>query len=205
MIRALAVLLLLVQPALATTDAWPALHDVVDIQSGDVLNIRSAPDPSAKIIGSFAPDATGIEVIRPNESFDWGLVNVGEGTGWASLRYLVPQPGQWWGQLPAITQCFGTEPFWTLTFREGSLEFSRPDEPEIRMDAAYYIGSLNNRDRFVMSGSNIARGITVAIRTEACSDGMSDRAYGISADLVLEDAFDATLFSGCCSIQPPAR
>lgn len=205
LIRTLAVLLLSVQPAPATTESWPALHDVVGVQSNDVLNIRAAPDAAAEIIGSFASDAIDIEVIRPNESFEWGLVNLGDRTGWASLRYLVPQPGQWWGQIPAITRCFGTEPFWSLTFNNDSIEFSRPEESDIRMDTAYYVGSQNNRDRFFMSGSNIARGITVAIRTEACSDGMSDRAYGISADLVLEDAFDATLFSGCCTIQPPAR
>ena len=114
-------------------------------------------------------------------------------------------PGQWWGQPPEITQCVGTEPFWSLTRRDDLLTLRRPDDSDVKIDEAYYVGSLNSRDSFALSGSSIAQGITVAIRAQTCSDGMSDREFGIAADVVLEDAFDAFLFSGCCTIAPPAE
>ncbi|MBT8423685.1 MAG: SH3 domain-containing protein [Silicimonas sp.] len=205
MIRTLVCAFFAATTAHATVDGWPALHDVVDVAEDDVLNIRSGPGVSFDIIGTLAHDDENIEVIRPDERFEWGLVNQGEGSGWVALGFLQRRPGQWWGQKPAVTQCFGTEPFWSLSRQDGLLSFDRPDEIAIRVDEAYFVPSGNNRDRFVLSGSNIASGLTLLLRTEACSDGMSDQAFGIAADLVLEDAFDASLYSGCCTIQPPAE
>ncbi len=37
----------------------------------------------------------------------------------------------------------------------------------------------------------------------SCSDGMSDREYGLRLDLLLGTSDERTLLSGCCSIQPP--
>ena len=81
-------------PAIATQDGWPALHDVTGVSAGDALNIRERPDASSPIIGGLASDAEGVEVIRPNERLTWGLVNVGERTGWVSLLYLERRPHQ---------------------------------------------------------------------------------------------------------------
>ena len=100
--RLLVLIALCGAPAWATTDAWPALYDVVGVASDDVLNIRAEPSSGSEIIGTLSHDAEGIEVIRPDEGFEWGLVNVGERTGWISLTYAVPQPGQWYGQIPAV-------------------------------------------------------------------------------------------------------
>lgn len=206
MIRALLLALTLVSsPVWATVDGWPALYDVVGVASDDVLNVRAGPNAQAEIIGTLEHDAAAIEVIRPDEEFEWGLINQGERTGWISLNFVIPQPEQWYGSIPNLTQCFGTEPFWSLTRRAGMLEFERPDARRIAVDEAYFIGSLNRRDRFTTAGSSIAQGLTATIATEACSDGMSDRAYGLSVDIILEDAFDAALYSGCCSIAPLAE
>jgi uncharacterized protein YgiM (DUF1202 family) len=80
-VRLLAVLLCLwALPALATQEAWPALHDVSGVAADDVLNIREAPDASAAIIGKLKPDAENVEVIRPDDHHSWGLVNTGEGS-----------------------------------------------------------------------------------------------------------------------------
>ena len=97
MIRALLLLFLLAGPAAATQDQWPALFDVSGVAPDDVLNIRAAPSASAEIIGTLAPDAAGVEVVRPDSRHGWGLVNTGEGSGWASLAFLVRRPGQWLG------------------------------------------------------------------------------------------------------------
>lgn len=100
-------------PTSATTEGWPALFDVVGVSFDDVLNVRSSPDPDAEIIGDLAPSSKDVEVVRPDDTGNWGLVNSGEGTGWVSLAFLARQPGAWSGQFPDRAQCFGTEPFWS--------------------------------------------------------------------------------------------
>ena len=73
--------------------------------------------------------------------------------------------------------------------------------------------SQSRIDRFVFNGSFFpsATGdldIFLAVRNESCSDGMSDREYGLSVDMFLsgsDDPEDMGLYSGCCSIAPRAR
>ena len=147
MIRALILWLVLAGPALATQQGWPALFDVTGVAPDDVLNIREAPNAGAPIIGSFAPDAEGVEVIRPNADESWGLVNTAEGTGWTSLAFLERRPGQWNGAFPRIARCLGTEPFWSLSLDEDAVTLSTPQETaEGRV--ALRSGAAARRDRF---------------------------------------------------------
>ncbi|WP_417770659.1 SH3 domain-containing protein, partial [Stappia sp.] len=145
------IILAAARPALATQDAWPALHDVSGVEAGDVLNIRAAPDAGAKIVGGLAPDATDIEVIAPSDNPRWGLVNTAEGRGWAALRYLRRQPGQWLGAVPPMRHCSGTEPFWSLALPgDGTLRFATP---EAETDGLGFrpVASQNRRDRYAMT------------------------------------------------------
>jgi uncharacterized membrane protein len=187
----------LAAPALATQDGWPAIHDVTGVAADDVLNIRERPDASSPIVGSLSP-GDAVEVIRPNDRLTWGLVNAGERSGWVSLRYLQRRPGQWDGAFPEVAACFGTEPFWSLARKGDLLTFSTPDT-----SAGYAItarsGSENRRDSFHMIADG-ADGPAVAIlETEACSDGMSDREFGISVQLLLGLGAGARQLSGCCT------
>lgn len=210
MIRLFTLLMFLATPALATQDGWPALYDVTGVASDDVLNVRSAPNAEADLVGRLAPDARNIEVIRPNEALTWGLINTGEGTGWASLAYLERQPGQFDGRIPDIRQCFGTEPFWALTIDPPRATFSTPDDAGRDGLVSGLFRSENRRDRFVFSGAFFPDDFGVldmqmTLRNEACGDGMSDRAYGYSVDLFLSGSSDPRahrLLSGCCSISP---
>ena len=206
--RALAALLALLWavPALATQDRWPALFDVTGVAADDVLNIRAAPDAGAGIVGTLAPDAAGIEVIRPDDRETWGLVNTGEGTGWVSLRFLARRPGQFFGAVPDRARCLGTEPFWSLDIADGTLEFSAMDDPSAtgRVDAVH--PSANRLGRAALSlrltdpsGATRRDGVGF-LSTESCSDGMSDRAYGYRIDLVLGDRSGVAAYSGCCSL-----
>ncbi len=193
----------LATPVLATVDDWPALYDVTGVASDDVLNIRERPDASSPVIGTFAPDATGIEVIAANDEMTWGLVNVAERSGWVSLAYLERRPGQWDGALPQIQSCFGTEPFWNFT-RTGAnrFRFEALGEEPFTLPVTESARSENRRDSFhiVAEGSD---GLSVAIlETEACNDGMSDRDYGISVQLVLGIGGGSRHVSGCCSLAP---
>lgn len=199
MIRlALALWAALATPALATQDGWPAIHDVTGVATDDVLNIRERPDASSPIVGSLPPGAA-VEVIRPNDRQTWGLVNAGEGTGWVSLRYLARRPGQWDGAFPEISACFGTEPFWNLA-REGDvLTYSTPEGSD-----GYTItsrsGSENRRDSFHLVAEGAGAPLVAILETEACSDGMSDREFGISVQLLLGVGGETRQLSGCCTL-----
>ena len=199
MIRlALAFWVLIAAPAFATQDGWPALHDVTGVASDDVLNIRAPPYASSPVVGQLAPDAT-VEVIRPNDRQTWGLVNAGEGTGWVSLRYMQRRPGQWDGAFPEIAACFGTEPFWRLRRDGEAITFSTPEH-----EASYAVtarsGSENRRDSFHMIAEGADGSAVAILQTEACADGMSDRAFGISVQLLIGLGRDARQLSGCCSL-----
>jgi uncharacterized membrane protein len=187
----------LAAPALATQDGWPAIHDVTGVAADDVLNIRERPDPGSPIVGRLSP-GDAVEVIRPNDRLSWGLVNAGERPGWVSLRYLQRRPGQWDGAFPEVAACFGTEPFWSLAREGDSLTFSTPGA-----SAGYAItarsGSENRRDSFHMIAEGADGSAVAILETEACSDGMSDREFGISVQLLLGLGSEARQLSGCCT------
>jgi uncharacterized membrane protein len=184
-------------PAMATQDGWPAIHDVAGVAADDVLNIRERPDASSPVVGQLAPDAT-VEVIRPNERLTWGLVNAGERTGWVALRYLARRPGQWDGAFPEIASCFGTEPFWSLAREGDTLTFSTPESAEAFSITARS-GSESRRDSFHMIAEGAGGPAIAILQTETCSDGMSDREFGISVQLLLGPGADARQLSGCCT------
>lgn len=81
MIRLLA-LILTVSPLALRAEVYLALHDVTGVAANDVLNIRENPDAASPVIGTLAPDATGVEVILVDDG--WALVNAGERSGYAS-------------------------------------------------------------------------------------------------------------------------
>ncbi len=208
-------LLFLALPTLAGAQDLPALFDVTGVASGDVLNVRERPDASSPVIGTLAPDETDIEVVRANDDQTWGLVNTGERAGWASLGYLALKDGQT-GGMPPIRQCFGTEPFWTLDHEGAEIRLSQMDGPTIDGLVSGRFASRSRPDRFVYRGYLRSEDagpleIILFLRLEACNDGMSDREYGIELDMLVNDpdAVDGLqrpfLYSGCCSIRPPAE
>ena len=101
-------------PALATPEyVLPTLFDVSGVSAGDRLNIRDRPSASGAVIGTLAPDATGVEVVA--ERNGWAMVNTAERAGWVNARYLAYRTDVWTaGALPATLNCLGTEPFWAL-------------------------------------------------------------------------------------------
>lgn len=203
-LRGVALWLALAAPALATVEGWPALHDVTGVGTGDVLDIRAAPATASEIVGSLAPDAKDIEVLEVNRAETWGRVNAGEATGWVAMDFLVRQPGQWAGRAPARAICIGTEPFWSLALEDEVATFETPDSLPLAFIRRSELGSRNRIDRFANVYENDLGGLVATLRNTACSDGMSDRAYGWEIDVlhVVAGAGNAQLFSGCCSISP---
>lgn len=193
---ALALSLALAVPAAATPEyVLPTLFDVTGVAADDVLNIRERPDAKAPIIGRLAPDATRVEVV--GEQGGWMQVNADGRRGWVNGRYLNYRVDVWEpGRLPEGLRCLGTEPFWSLTPAGGELVLSTP-EGDSRMGLRKVLDSGWFRDpRRALVGD----GITAVVTPAQCSDGMSDRAYGLEATVILGSGAAAQMLNGCCTL-----
>lgn len=191
-------------PAWATPEyVLPTLFDVTKVAADDRLNIRERPDASAPIIGTLAPDAKGVEVVA--EQSGWAQVNTAERSGWVNAGFLIYRTDVWEpGALPATLRCTGTEPFWGLSQMAGRMVFSSPDGPDRTMELRKVMddGHFRNPLRGLIAGDAEGR-MTAVIRPEQCSDGMSDRAYGLSATLIFDGSGrESRMFTGCCRIGP---
>ncbi|SIS53250.1 COG3650 family protein [Paracoccus saliphilus] len=198
MLRTAILLMMLAGPASATQEyILPTLFDVTGVAADDVLNIRAQPNAGAEIVGMLAPDSTKIEVVE--ETKGWGRVNSGEASGWVSMAYLAYRIDVWEdGELPDGFRCYGTEPFWGLERQGDQLLLSRPDSEDDARPIQTVLGTGVFRDPM---RAVVAEGMTVTSTRAICSDGMSDRLFGLEAHVILHGDKPAML-SGCCSIQP---
>lgn len=197
--RYLFVILILALAAPVTAQDLPALFRVTDVAANDRLNIRDAPGVHGAILGSLAPDATGVEIVARSDDGRWGLLRWAEGTGWASLRYLAPIGGSAWDSGAQALTCSGTEPFWTLRLflPDNRAEFLSPDTSfDLRNDAP--VLPATRFPRTLAIPLHDAREGMAVIRAGLCSDGMSDRLYGLEAQLYWRG--DTQGLSGCCAL-----
>ncbi len=197
-------LLFLASTAFGQTDL-PALYTVTDVAADDVLNVREEPTAEAPIVDVLYPGQTGIEVIASDGN--WGLVNVGEGSGWASLRYLTREEGS--TDIPAVLQpysCFGTEPFWSFSITpDQEVYFNQAFEntttalgpPEFHTPLGHipFTGA--------MTAKTDSKSLTAIVELERCNDGMSDREYGMSVRVLFSDQTGSEMLVGCCSLSLP--
>ncbi len=202
MIRLAALCLCLLTPVALAQDL-PALHAVTGVANDDVLNIRSRPKADAAIIGTLPPDSTGIEVVAVEG--DWAVVNTAEATGYAALRYLRREDRPAWNSLEAPLTCLGTEPFWSLTINRaaGIVGYQTPEMPEPLQSPL--TETWPGVPWSPSAALALPEGLAVLQPLE-CSDGMSDRSYGISVDVFLQGT-DAgagwSRLSGCCLLGAP--
>lgn len=180
----------------------PAVFKVTGVASDDVLNVRENPRASSALVGSFASDAADIEVVAVSENSNWGHVSVGEQNGWVSMTFLeetAPLTGTE-THMDRPLYCAGTEPFWGLNILpDTGVQF---EGKALTLD---YAGSAVNRMplRMAFTGSAENLNLTGVLRREECSDGMSDRVFGLSLDLVVQDGDTTSLMLGCCSLVAP--
>lgn len=198
MIRLLVMLLALI-PMVLQAEVYPALHDVTGVAADDVLNLRAAASAEAAVIGTLAHDATGVEVIAVQDG--WALLNTGDGSGYAALRFLRRTAAPDWPTLEVPLTCLGTEPFWSLQIDPGIGEtrFQTPED-EVPQHAPIST-SWPGLPWSQVAAVALPHGIAVLSPAE-CSDGMSDQSYGIAADLFLNRP-DRTRLSGCCRLGLP--
>ena len=199
---ALAVLFCLIA-GWAQAQEYPALYDVRGVASDDVLNIRSGPGVGHDIIGSLSPNAHSVEIVGVSANGRWLQLNFQEQSGWASAFYLQRTGPIWSFGLPTPLSCFGTEPFWSLERTGGDavfsdLGFSQSTYTEVWSGPAAGRGP----DQFGAIWDGETGRITATLRRESCNDGMSDRAFGISTLLVLQNTEGTQMLSGCCALAP---
>lgn len=166
------------------------------VSADDVLNIRAQPTAASEIIGEFAPDIANVEVLRQQDG--WGYVGAGERSGWVSMRYLVPNPTIA-GELPRPMACYGTEPFWTLSFGPTDTLLDAlgegPRSLDINRESVAYNGFLLD----MTESETVSR--TVIIDTLPCNDGMSDRDFGMSIKMFTQSTEGSAVLGGCCTLQ----
>ncbi len=192
-------------PASATPEyTLPTLFNVTGVAANDMLVIRAAPNASAAIIGTLSPHARDIEVVGYDETGRWARINTGERSGWAALRYLAYQVDVWTpGTLPPTLHCIGTEPFWSFRPSGDTVIFATPKTPESAMRIGQVLTTGMFRDpRRSVSAHGASQRMTAVIVPMACSDGMSDRAYGLDVTVILEGRGGPQMLTGCCSIAP---
>ncbi|MFN3208144.1 MAG: SH3 domain-containing protein [Roseovarius sp.] len=181
--------------------ALPAFYDVSGVASDDVLNVRAAPGVGNSIVAKLNSDATFIEVVALDDSREWARVNVDETSGWVALRFLARRAGQPDDQLPRPLICAGTEPFWSLDVAgTASATLDRMDEDPVTVSTLDPVTSENRTDHYAIFGQGPSQVATFMFQRDACTDGMSDRHYGISVDLFVTEGSGVTYLTGCCSL-----
>ena len=197
MMRVILLLILVAPPLWAQDDlpGFPALHDVRGVAADDVLNIRAEPSAASAIMGTLAPDARGVEVVGLRGG--WYVVNAAEGTGYVNPTFLAAEDAPDWRALSTPLSCFGTEPFWGLSFAPAKGKATLNLFGEAARDMA--VTALWPALPWAPQAGVGLDGGTAVMRGQVCSDGMSDRTYGIAVDLFLSGPAPAR-YSGCCSL-----
>lgn len=198
----------------------PALHDVTGIAADRTLPLRAGPEPAAEAVGALAPDARDVEVVAlepgPMGTL-WARVARPEGGGWAEARHLARREGP--DGLPPVA-CIGTEPPWSLDLGAGEIaglalaghtpapvfvtrRTVSANDPRSYGVTARWDGPEGDPATFGIAGAPV----TGVLRRAACSDGMSDRPYGIAVDLMVgvlgpDGRADTLHLSGCCRLAP---
>ncbi len=200
MIRFFTILVAFFIATAATAQDFPAMHRVTSVAANDVLNIRREPTAQAAIIGSFGRTQTHIEVIGLSEDRRWGMVRTQEGVGWSFMRYLQRERADSWrdGQQPLI--CYGTEPFWNLNLflPSNRVEFEDLATGGFEMrNNAPNLNFTHHPATLAMSFTGARQGFAT-IRQGVCSDGMSDRLFGLEVQIYWRDRPEG--LSGCCML-----
>lgn len=183
-------------------EVLPALYKVVNLSAGDILNVRAGPSIGSRDLGDLSAGQV-VEATTYDTSGVWARIVWQEGNGWVHRRYLaaVETPMISNVELPSNLSCFGTEPFWQFTVENGSqVLFENPDFGDVSEPLVAADRSLNHVLRLGLASESWR----ALIQKKTCSDGATDRLYGLQIDLMGVGQGRPHLLSGCCQITPPA-
>ena len=174
-------------------------YEVVDIAAGDTLNMRAQPGTASKVVGKLAPGTSGLAVAGTRAEVSgsvWWQVIGSKGLGWVNARYLSPVDFHGPVEQAFPLRCVGTEPFWSLTVRDGQATLETPERTE-----AWRAGEMTQAQgtlgRYAVRLEHDAGvGHLAAWRNYGfCSDGMSDVGYPFEGIVA---GPDGSVRAGCC-------
>lgn len=191
----------------ATTQAQsrpyiPALFDVQNVASDDVLNVRKTPDARSEIVGVLAYDTKSVEVVTLSEDGKWGLVNSDDfSTGWVLLRFMTqvaPDPVA--TDFERDLWCFGNEPYWRLLSTAKGDAFLSDGDRDIRLMRRFAPLLAENRgfSRQVMVAGADGVEVTGVLTPEQCRP--NEGVFGFGFDLLIIKGQNRRFASGCCSL-----
>ncbi len=178
----------------ATVVAAAVAYSVVNVRPGDVLNMRAQPSATARVVATIPHSATGIVLTGRRATADWVEVTYQRHRGWVNAHFLGLASGRY--EIPAFLDCTGTEPFWSIRLTPG---YAHADLMFAQRRYLFRISrfqqAMNRTDISHLRG--IARGanMSLIIRHESCSDGMSDTNYPYSAIALISGTHT---IAGCC-------
>jgi uncharacterized membrane protein len=182
----------------ATLALAAVAYTVVNVEPGDALNMRTQPNPNARVVTAIPHDATGIVLTGRRSGADWVEVVFQRRRGWVNARFLGLASGRY--QIPAFLDCSGTEPFWSIALSPG---YARADlmfaERRHTFRITQFQQVMNRTDIAHIRGAARNVYLSLIVRHESCSDGMSDTEYPYSAVALISGV---NTIAGCCR---PAR
>jgi uncharacterized membrane protein len=189
-------------------------YKVTGVAAGDVLNMREGVESagqvsSAPIIGSIPADAEGVRgtgvTVEVGGSL-WRQVVHGGVTGWVAARYLTEMQDNAFDVLPQDFKCTGTEPFWSMHFSASGAAREDPFGAAGKTRTAYVpeparlaSGRRNVWTIMLKSMAGSQPATAMFLRTDTCSDDMSDFTYPIEF-ILTEHRTDGVVLSGCCQL-----
>jgi uncharacterized membrane protein len=183
----------------ATITLAAVAYSVVNVRQGDALNMRAQPNPNAPIVLTIPHDATGLLLTGRRSPGDWVEVTYQRRRGWVNARFLGLASGRY--EIPAFLDCTGTEPFWSISLSPG---YARADlmfaERRYLFRITRFQQAMNRTDIAHIKGASRAASMSLIVRHESCSDGMSDTTYPYSAVALISGIHT---IAGCCRPAPP--
>lgn len=182
----------------------PGVFTVTGVAANDRLWVRDAPRVTGKRLGGLVPGA--VINVTGRASGNWVQITLNGQIGYVSATYLTRGPesggesggGTSAAGFPLGITCNGTEPFWTFTIAQNravqfnSLNDGAAPGTYMSLSTATNGGYPYNFDASPYSGT---------IRSQACSDGMSDTNYPLAITLIKPSGNGGTqTLYGCCTM-----
>lgn len=169
-------------------------YSVYGVRPGDTLNMRSQPNPQAPVVQTIPFDGSGIALTGRGAPGLWVEVSFARKRGWVNARFLGYGTGRY--QVPAFLDCTGTEPFWSIGLRPGAAQADlmfAERRMQFRLTRAEQ--AMNRSDVWHFKGVSRPGEMSLIVRNESCSDGMSDTRYPYSAVALISGI---NVIAGCC-------
>ncbi|HCP80446.1 MAG TPA: hypothetical protein DIT67_02230 [Octadecabacter sp.] len=174
----------------------PTLYDVEGVPSGEFLNVREGPSVNNNIVEVISNDDR-VEVLWEQDG--WGFIGLGEISGWVSMNFLTASP-QSESEITLPVTCYGAEPFWSIAIEEGVANYATP-EALSRPMTVQNSAPAKNGFTFQFTEETAPYTHTLIARANRCSDGMSERVFGMSALIHMQTDVGNYVHQGCCSFQ----